>query len=115
MLKGVLIAFLVVLVFPVIPLVHFLYPFSPFIAGYIGIGVVGGYPPGAAGRKALVFGLAFGAWMLVALAAAAAIVTILVDFGYVWLMWGGVAVFTGYFGSMAGLGAWYAELRRQNR
>ena len=111
MVKGLFVGLAVVLVLAVIPVVHFFgIPAGPFIAGYFGINAVGDYP-GSPGRKALVYGTWMGALVLAITAIAAVIVTILGDFAYPFLLWGGVVVATFYYSSMSALGAWYAELR----
>ena len=46
---------------------------------------------------------------------AALIVTDVGVFAYPFLLWGGVVVVTFYYSSMSALGAWYAELRAQER
>ncbi len=110
MIKGVAIAFAVIILLALIPIVHFAgIPFGPFVGGYYGVTSVGHYP-GSIGRKALVFGLLLGLWMLVVFAVAAVIVTMFSDFSRP-ILWAGVAVFTFYYASMSSLGAWYAELR----
>ena len=110
MIKGVAIAFAVIVLLALIPIVHFGgIPFGPFIGGYYGISSVGHYP-GSIVRKAAVFGLLFGLLMLIVFAVAALIVTMFSGFSRP-ILWGGVAVFTFYYASMSFLGAWYAELR----
>ena len=47
--------------------------------------------------------------------AAAVIVTVVGDFAYPFLLWGGVVVATFYYGSMSALGAWYAGLKAAER
>lgn len=110
MIKGVFIAFAVIIVLMLIPVVHaFTIPFGPFIGGYFGISSVG-YQPGRSGHNALVFGLLFGGLILVALAVIVVLVNQIFEFNHI-LLWPGVSVFTFYYGSMAGLGAWYAGLK----
>jgi hypothetical protein len=46
---------------------------------------------------------------------AAVIVTVVGDFAYPILLWGGVVVVTFYYSSMSALGAWYSGLRAQER
>ena len=110
MIKGVLIGFAIIIALALIPIVHIAgIPFGPFIGGYYGISAArdsGGSP----GRKALTFGLWTGFLMLIVLVAAAAIATSLSGVAPL-LIWGGVWVFTFYYASMSGLGAWYAELK----
>ncbi len=93
-----------------IPIVHFAgIPFGPFIGGYYGITAVTD-SQSSSGRKALVFGIWTGILMFVVLAVSATFATIYSGVMPL-LLWGGVWVFTFYYGSMAGLGAWYAELK----
>ncbi len=111
MVKGLFVGLAVVLVLAVIPVVHFVgIPAGPFIAGYFGINAARDNP-GSPGRKALVYGTWMGALVLAITAIAAVIVTIIGDFAYPFLLWGGVVVATFYYSSMSALGAWYAELR----
>ena len=111
MVKGLFIGLAIVLLLAVIPVVHFVgIPAGPFIAGYFGINAARDYP-GSPGRKALVYGLWMGALVLAVTVTAAVIVTVVGDFAYPFLLWGGVVVATFYYSSMSGLGAWYAELR----
>jgi hypothetical protein len=113
MLKGVLVAFGIMLICALIPLVHFIaFPLSPFIGGYVGINFAG-----AGADSYLVKGLKFGSLMgLVVLligGGAAAAVTLAVSptQQVLLLVWGGVAVFTMYTASMGALGAMYSSLR----
>ena len=111
MVKGLFIGLAIVLLLAVIPVVHFVgIPAGPFIAGYFGINAARDYP-GSPGRKALVYGIWMGALVLAVTVIAAAVVTVVGDFAYPLLLWGGVVVATFYYSSMSGLGAWYAELR----
>lgn len=115
MIKGVFIGLGVVLILAIIPVVHFIgVPAGPFIAGYFGINAARDYP-GVPGRKALVFGLWLGAIVGAITVLAAIIVTLIGDFAYPFLLWGGVAVATFYYASMSALGAWYSELRAIER
>ena len=115
MIKGVFVGLGVVILLALIPVVHFIgIPFGPFIAGYFGINAAKDRP-GTPGRKALAFGLWLGGVMGSIAVVAAALVTALGDFAYLWPMWGGVAVFTFYYGSMSALGAWYSGLRAEER
>lgn len=110
MLKGVLIGFGIIIVLALVPIVHIAgIPFGPFIGGYYGIAAACD-SQGSPGRKALEFGAWTGVLMLVVLGVAAAVATVLSGVMPL-LIWGGVAVFTFYYASMSGLGAWYAELR----
>ena len=47
--------------------------------------------------------------------AAATILTVVGNFAYPALLWGGVVVAVFYYGSMAALGAWYSVLRAAER
>ena len=115
MIKGVFIGLGVVIVLAIIPVVHFVgVPAGPFIAGYFGISAARDYP-GTPVRKSLVFGLWLGGIVGVITVAAAAIVTVVGDFAYPFLLWGGVVIATFYYSSMSFLGAWYSELRAIER
>ncbi len=115
MIKGVLVGLGVVVVLAIIPVVHFIgVPFGPFIAGYFGINAARDHP-GTPGRKAMAFGLWLGALVGVVVVIAAAIVTVVGDFAYPFLLWGGVVVATFYYASMSALGAWYSGLRAMER
>jgi len=110
MIKGVLIGFAIIAILAVIPIVHIAgIPFGPFIGGYYGISSVRN-STSTAGRKALMFGIWTGVLMGVILVISAIIATILSAVMPI-LIWGGVWVFTFYYASMSGLGAWYAELK----
>ena len=110
MVKGVLIGFGIMIILAVIPIVHIAgIPFGPFIGGYYGISAASD-STASAGRKALLFSLWTGVLMGVVLVIAAAIATA-VSGVMPLLIWGGVWVFTFYYATMAGLGAWYAELK----
>ncbi len=115
MIKGVFIGLGVVVLLAAIPVVHFIgVPFGPFIAGYFGINAARDYP-GTPGRKALAYGVWLGAVVGVIVLAAAVLVTMLGDFQYPLLLWGGAVVVTFYYGSMSALGAWYSGLRAAER
>ena len=115
MLKGLFVGLAVVLLLVLIPVVHFLgIPFGPFIAGYFGINAARDHP-GTPGRKALSYGIWLGSVIGVIMVIAAIIVTIVSDFGYPFLVWGGVVVGIFYYGSMSALGAWYSGLRAAER
>ena len=110
MIKGVFVGFGIMIVLALIPIVHIAgIPFGPFIGGYYGISVARD-SQGSPGRRALTFGIWTGGLMLIVLAVSATIATTLSGVMPL-LIWGGVSVFTVYYGTMAGLGAWYAELR----
>ena len=112
MIKGVFVGFGIIIVLALIPIVHIAgIPFGPFIGGYYGISAARDNQ-GSPGRKALTFGVWTGFLMLIVLAAAAAVATALSGVMPL-LLWGGVSVFTFYYASMSGLGAWYAELKAQ--
>ena len=115
MVKGLFVGLAVVIVLAVIPVVHFVgIPAGPFIAGYFGINAATG-SSGSPGRKALTFGVGMGVAVGVITVIAALIVTVAGDFAYPFLLWGGIVVVTFYYSSMSALGAWYAELRAQDR
>ena len=110
MIKGVLIGFLIIIILAVIPIVHIAgIPFGPFIGGYYGISSVRD-STATPGRKALIFGIWTGLLMGIVLVISAIIATA-VSGVMPLLIWGGVWVFTFYYASMSGLGAWYAELK----
>jgi hypothetical protein len=110
MIKGVLIGFAIIIVLALVPIVHIIgIPFGPFIGGYYGITAASG-SQGSPGRKALMFGIWTGVLMFIVLVVAAAIATALSGVMPL-LIWGGVSVFTFYYASMSGLGAWYGELK----
>ncbi len=96
-----------------IPIVHpVMFVFGPFIGGYYGIRSAGA-SQASPGRKALEFGTWTGLLMLVVFAVSAGIVDTIIDLDLNMriIMWGGVWLFTFYYGSMSGLGAWYSELK----
>ena len=110
MIKGVMIGFAIMIVLALIPIVHIAgIPFGPFIGGYFGISAAGN-SQSSPGRKAMVFGIWTGVLMLIVLVVAATIATALSGVMPL-LIWGGVWVFTFYYASMSGLGAWYSELK----
>jgi hypothetical protein len=110
MIKGVLIGFTIIIILAVIPIVHIAgIPFGPFIGGYYGISSVGDNT-GTPARKALMFGMWTGILMGAVLVISATIATVVSEVMPL-LIWGGVWVFTFYYASMSGLGAWYAELK----
>ncbi len=110
MIKGVLIGFAIIIILAIIPIVHIAgIPFGPFIGGYYGISSVR-HDTTTPGRKALMFGLWTGVLMGIVLVISAIIATV-VSGVMPLLIWGGVWVFTFYYASMSGLGAWYAELK----
>ena len=110
MVKGVLIGFGIIIILAIIPIVHIAgIPFGPFIGGYYGISAASD-STASAGRKALVFGIWTGVLMGVVLVISA-IIAIVVSGVMPLLIWIGVWVFTLYYATMAGLGAWYGELK----
>ena len=110
MTKGVFIGFVIMIVLALIPIVHIAgIPFGPFIGGYYGISSVKG-STAAPGRKALMFGIWTGILMGFILVISAIIANVLSGVMPI-LIWGGVWIFTFYYASMSGLGAWYAELK----
>ncbi len=115
MFKGIFVGLAVVMVLAVIPIVHFVgIPAGPFIAGYFGINAARDYS-GTPGRKALTYGIWLGVMVGAITVVAATIVTLVADFAYPFLLWGGVVVVIFYYGSMSALGAWYCELRTVER
>ena len=115
MIKGVFIGLGVVVLLAVIPVVHFVgVPAGPFIAGYFGVNSTREYS-GTPGRKAFVYGLWLGVVVFAILLIAAVLVTLLGDFAYPFLLWGGVVVVTFYYSTMSALGAWYSLLRSEER
>ena len=84
-------------------------PFGPFIGGYYGI-TFAKDSSSSSGRKAFIFGIWTGVLMGVVLAIAGVIATI-VSGVMPLLIWSGVWVFTFYYATMSGLGAWYSELK----
>ena len=113
MIKGVFIGFAIIIILVPIPIIHFVgIPFGPFIGGYYGISAAR-ESQSSPGRKAMVFGAWTGILMLVVFAVSAGIVDTIFEFerNLRIIMWFGVWVLTFYYASMAGLGAWYAELK----
>ncbi len=113
MAKGVLIGFAIIIILALIPIVHIAgIPFGPFIGGYYGISAARD-SAATPGRNALAFGIWTGILMGVVLVIAAIFATVASGVMPL-LIWGGVLVFTLYYASMAGLGAWYAELKAKD-
>ena len=122
MVKGVIVAFGIMLGLMLVPLLNLLgFPFGPFIGAYFGMslatkGSVVTVPSdvGVAERvgqfamKSAVFGSLLGLLVRVAVGLMTAI-----DLGqrFIWLLWIGVVVFTLYTATMAALGALYSQLR----
>ena len=105
MIKGVLIAFGIMLLLAPVPLAQAL---GPFVGGYFGISFArsqGGY-----GRKGLLFGALLGLLTLLVSVAVATALMLTVDLNLA-LLWLAVGVFTLYTGSMGALGALYRLLR----
>jgi hypothetical protein len=114
MLKGVLVAFGIMLGLALIPLVHLVgIPFGPFIGAYFGASFVRELP-GAYAAKGVRFGALLG--LVALLVSAAAVASLMLTVGLsprmVILAWIGVVVFTMYTGSMGALGAMYALLKK---
>ena len=110
MVKGVMIGFGIMIVLALIPIVHIVgIPFGPFIGGYYGISAASS-SSASPGRKAAIFGIWTGVLMLIVLVVAASVATALSGVMPL-LIWGGVSVFTFYYATMSGMGAWYAELK----
>lgn len=114
MVKGVLIAFGIMVVLALIPIVHFVgIPLGPFIGGYFGITSAGGNSRSRA-LNALVFGVFLGLLVFLFSAAVAASLTALLGLYPVMIwVWVGVVVFTFYTSSMGALGAMYSQLRSE--
>ena len=109
-----MIGFLIIIVLALIPIVHIAgIPFGPFIGGYYGISAASS-STASPGRKALEFGTWTGFLMLMVFAIVIGAIDAIFDPNRVLriILWGGVVgVLPFYYGSMAGLGAWYAELK----
>ena len=112
MIKGVFIAFGIMVVSVLIPLVHFVAaPASPFIGGYIGISSARNDPRSPL-AKAITFGFLLGGLVLIIAVSASAVVTALADLGrFLWVLWGGVAILVLYTASMSALGALFSLLK----
>ncbi len=114
MLKGVLVAFGIMLGLALIPLVHLVgIPFGPFIGAYFGVSFVAARP-GAYAAKGVKFGALLALVALLVSAAVVAALMLAVDLSQrmVTLAWIGVVVFTMYTGSMGALGAMYSLLKK---
>ena len=110
MVKGVFVAFGIMLVLAVIPIVHFVgIPFGPFIGGYFGISAASSSTRSYA-VKSLIFGTLLGGMVFVVLAAVAVALMLTTGLNLV-LVWLVVVVLTMYTASMGALGALYAQLR----
>ncbi len=113
MIKGVLIAFGIMIGCLLIPLVHFVaFPASPFIGGYFGIKFAQ-VPRESYAAKCLLFGALLGSLLLILVSLAAALVVALSDLGqrFLVIIWVGVVVLTLYTVSMSALGAMFSVLR----
>ena len=110
MIKGVLVAFAIMLVLALIPVVHFVgIPFGPFIGGYFGITSVGGNSRSRA-VTALAFGGLLGLIVFLVSVAVATALTVTTGLNLV-LVWAAVVIVTLYTSSMGALGAMYSLLR----
>jgi len=105
MIRGVLIAFGIMLLMAPVPLVQAL---GPFVGGYFGIST--GRSGGSYAMKGLRFGTLLGLLALLVSAAVATALTLTVDLNLV-LLWLAVGIFTLYTGNMGALGAIYRLLR----
>ena len=127
MVKGVIVAFGIMLGLMLVPLLNLLgFPFGPFIGAYFGMslatkGSVVTVPSdaGVAHRvgqfamKSAVFGSLLGLLVMAILVGVAVGLMTAIDLGqrFIWLLWIGVVVFTMYTATMAALGALYSQLR----
>ncbi|PKB64467.1 MAG: hypothetical protein BZY80_02620 [SAR202 cluster bacterium Io17-Chloro-G2] len=115
MIKGVFIAFGIMVVCLLIPLVHFVAaPASPFIGGYIGISSARNdlRTPVA---KATIFGSLLGGLVLIISVLASAVIMALADLGrFLWVLWGGVAILAMYTASMSAMGALFSLLKAES-
>lgn len=113
MIKGVLIGFAIIIILAPIPIVHIVtIPFGPFIGGYYGISAASD-SMASPGRKALIFGTWTAFLTLVVAAIVMGTIDVIFDVSTVLriILWGVVGFVPFYYGSMAGLGAWYSELK----
>ena len=111
---GVLVGLGIIVGYLLIPVVHFTWPISPFIAGYVGISFAKDRTDSPSIR-----GLKYGAWigvfsLAVFILIALALISVL-DIGpnkvaFVWIL---VAILTLYSASMSALGAMYAALKSE--
>lgn len=112
MIKGVFVAFGIMLLLVLIPLVHFVgIPFGPFIGGYFGISRS---HPGSSSYavRGLLFGTLLGLLVFLVGAAVAVTLTLVMDVNPLFL-WLAVAIFTLHTTSMGALGAMYSLLRSE--
>ena len=113
MIKGVLIAFGIMIGCLLIPLVHFVaFPASPFLGSYFGIKFAR-VPKESYAAKSLLFGALLALLILIIASLTAALVVSLTDLGqrFLVIIWIGVGVLTLYTGSMSALGAMFSVLR----
>ena len=112
MIKGVFIAFGIMVICLLIPLVHFVAaPASPFIGGYLGISSARDNPRSHL-VKAITFGFLLGGLVLFIAASASAAIMVLADLGrFLLVLWGGVAILVIYTASMSALGALFSLLK----
>ena len=112
MIKGVFVAFGIMVVLALIPIVHLVgIPFGPFIGGYIGIASADGHSRSLTVRS-LVFGALLAFLVFLVSVVVAALLTAFIGLSPVMIwVWGGLVVFALYTWSMGALGAMYAQLR----
>ena len=108
---GILVGLGIIVGYLQIPVVHFTWPFSPFIAGYVGISFAKDRTDSPSIR-----GLKYGAWIgvfslavfiLIALALIAVLDISPNKVAFIWIL---VVILTLYSGSMSALVAMYAAL-----
>ena len=110
MVKGVFVAFGIMLVLAVIPIVHIVgIPFGPFIGGYFGISAAASRA-GSHAVKSLMFGALLGAMVFALLVSVALVLTVATELNLV-LVWLAAVVLTLYAASMSSLGAMYGQMR----
>ena len=110
MLKGVFVAFGIMLVLAVIPIVHIVgIPFGPFIGGYFGISAAVSMT-GSHAVKSLIFGALLGGLVFALLVTVAVVLTVATELNLV-LIWLAAGVLTMYVASMGSLGAMYGQMR----
>jgi len=106
MIKGVFIAFGIMLLLAPVPLAQ---AFGPFVGGYFGVSFTRSRE-GSCLVKGALFGVLLGLLALLASAAVAVALTLTVEVNLV-LLWLAVGVFTLYTGNLGALGAIYRLLR----
>ena len=110
MLKGVLVAFGIMVGLALLPLVNIAgIPFGPFIGGYYGISFARSQS-GSFMARGIRFGALLGVLVLLVSVAVATALTITLDLNLA-LLWLAVGVFTLYSANMGALGAMYSLLR----